>query len=396
MKLYFSLSTIIATSQIWRPVRGISPFSQCPSSSDLLFDGECHNIIDAFDARSDVGSEFINAAVAATGGSPVMTSVVNNAFQTFVDITRGALEGGLVLYDQNHAPPEICVGDFTPEDVENFHEDSACNSLPLSPDLDWSIFSFSAPVLDPCGLSPGELVTLQGCLAVSLCDDSSLPTVAFAVNGDTAACTLAAVSGGSLAPVAKVAKEVVGGVAFGFSLHNSFDIPISLYTGRNKMYKYVSQPSYFRSETLQLDLTSFFGNVLKDATVSLSGTGVTAYALSANANSIQKVEEVIDSGVVDFFGTIAKEFNVQMSMQRNVKLDIDLPVALGKFLPSISLDIAEANLFVTSGRSTIDTKDGTVTLHPGLYANMGTSLAADIIQTVFEYVMGIAGATLVS
>ena len=114
-------------------------------------------------------------------------------------------------------------------------------------------------------------------------------------------------------------------------------------------------------------------------------------------SNTEKCYSVRQSGVDNLYLAFAEVFTVQETLQAKANVAISLPGSLGKAFPPIVIEVAEANVLVSSGETDIATTDGKeIPIMRGMYLFAGTSLAADAIKSIAIYVLNISGAVLVS
>jgi hypothetical protein len=221
-------------------------FSQCAAQEGLYPDVADLGCIDFLTELIEAGETATNLTVTDAGGSTAATGVVNDVFEPIQSILTLAADvagigGGL------------CLGDFDGTDILDPPDDipmvEICSELPLKEDAEWSLLAFSLSVPSVgvpaiCGGLVSDGITIEACLAISVCDD--LPSVAFAINGDAIGC-LIALAGPATAGIGTVLGKAVelglGLVGFGFSLTNAFEVNIWLYNGFD-LLDYTATPTF--------------------------------------------------------------------------------------------------------------------------------------------------------
>ena len=260
------------------------------------------------EAAEAVSEEFLGIVRDAVGGNKFMASMVNSFFEPLLDQVGQATQAMDTF--GGDATPGFCFGEFelqefTQDDAGVLYAESLCGTLPLSSDSGWGFMSASVNVPQGfCGFA--EPQTLSICLAYSICGKTSLPTLAVAMDGSSASCIMTTASGGLLSPIGKLLERAVPYISTGFSFHNMFEVPLSLYTGDNAIYGVITNPSFFMSAAIELD-TAFllgenvaakFGNIIQ-----VSSEGTVGYTLRiedagrlvpAGEDAFDKVEALLE------------------------------------------------------------------------------------------------------
>eukprot|EP00957_Ditylum_brightwellii_P158663 12076627-Ditylum_brightwellii.AAC.1 len=165
----------------------------------------------------------------------------------------------------NVATDNFCFGNFEGKYFENAADASlfndaiavdGCHNLPLNKDSEYTVVSSGITIPEGvCSNSNAKQATF--CMAISICPETKLPTVAVNINDQTIGCVADKVP---VAGLATTISNAAGGdfdVGFGISLSNQFYVDLILYTGlndwNNKLVTYPMKAMYYDRIIMSID-----------------------------------------------------------------------------------------------------------------------------------------------
>ncbi|CAB9507393.1 unknown protein [Seminavis robusta] len=346
----------------------------------------------------------IEALAGPLGDEPMVQELLNLVFAPLEELMKE-------LSSLIPATGTICAGDFSVKNVTNPKGDmvGTCEGMPLSSANkdEWAIFGGELVLSPEVSTAVCQIPTtleFSFCMGVSFCD--ILPSVAFFMDGGLMTCLLnyvgkglQAITSGGGAAAATGVGAVVGGVAgaaavvveyvkiaiavgfkhagFGFSLSNSFEIPMALFNGE-KLFHYVARPTTFeklslsiQSGTIHPQLKDWFelnGDVIH-------GTNI----LMPNGEPISK--QLFDKGLADFDRALKNHvekqfdnFQVQNVFQGKCRLSLNfrnIPI-IGALFPKFEFEFGRASVFTSTGSAAVTLQDGSQQqVYPGMSAFIG-------------------------
>ena len=403
-----------------RPGTSQQVFSQCagPYSQQGIFPPELDpflGCIDSFGTTFDLLKDLI---ALISGGDEVLNAIVNEMLQPVekvVEILMSKLNDHEELSKQGWGVPQVrvCAGDFDAADITDPPDDlymvERCGDLPLATrnSAEWSVFAIHVDL--PAGLSGSvceglaNAVTIDACFAISTCD--VLPSVAFTMGSGILSCLTAqaGVETSGITTVISYALEAgLNFMGWGLSLTNAFEVSIPLYNGF-ELFDYAASPTIFDRYSLAIDSGKLHDAL--DGYFELSGTMTRGISIFANGRPAD--EATTRAGIASFEakkqagdnpnnytdpdGDIINQFANDLTLQAVVQGKIDFTVAMsnipyiGSFLEDFTIQVAQANAFISTGQQDVILPGGTEkTVHGGIYFFLGNSGAASAIKEFLD------------
>jgi len=285
-----------------------------------------------------------------------------------------------------------------------------CANLPLNKDSEYTVVSSAITI--PKGVcSNAKAKQAKFCMAVSICPETKLPTVAVSMNDQTISCVA------NVVPVAGLATSVSStagadfDVGFGISLSNQFRVDMILYTilddWNDKLITYQMKAMYYDRISMSIDPFKSTKKGKDESILAFSVKGTRAAGIegldSEIIDAIFSSHEAQDNSggdILDSFLTFGENVSIQAGMVVNLLLAFDFSKlknkALSKLLPNPkAFELASATLFMQTAETTHsvttinESEESTedIVIRPGIYAFAGIGDIQDIIQGLFEYVM---------